>query len=601
MLRFYWRIVFRPYLWLIVAIAAATFVISLAEVASIGLIVPVAGIMIEPEQSAVNPVLVTLQRLAELAGLSPRPESIVMAGLLVVAVLVVLKNVLVLSKTYWVASLSGRVSNVFRARVFDAYLRSRFGKIMHRGRGAIYEDIVRAGSGIQAAITVGAQLLASATYVLTTLGLLIYLSWWATLIIGGLVFLGLRAMRVGLEHRSKWVGHQTHTLTQQRSALLVDAIDGARVVKAHTLEADTVARMDSLQGRMLPLTLRLGILREVPAIFFEVTGIMLVVLLVGLVFNFPQLGLTLPTLMALVVGLRRLMPAASGVNTSLVNLSTLLRQIEVADEVLHTLPREQSGSCAVSPNGVKTLQLEHVSFHYPGHTDARVLTDVHVTLRHGQVTALVGHTGTGKTTIADLLVRLYDPTFGRILVDGVDLRELELATWRRGTGYVGQDTFLFNATMRDNVVLWDTSICLEEVERAARVAQLHEFVLTLSDGYDTVVGDRGLKLSGGQRQRVAIARAILHEPDVLVFDEATSALDNVTEKAVHAAIGRLRSDAIVVLIAHRLSTVQDADQIIVLRDGRVVEQGQHEELLKARGEFWALYQGHEQELEFVSG
>ncbi len=601
MLKLYWRIVFRPYLWLIMLIAAATFLCSIAEVASIGLIVPVAGIMIEPELSAANPINVILQRLATLVGLSPRPESVVMAGLLVVAMLVLLKNGLMLARTRWVNWLMTTVSHQTRARMFEAYLRAQFSEITRRGRGAMFEDVDKASSGISNAILYGAQLLSATTYVLTTLGLLLYLSWWATLLVGGPVLLGVRYMRGALEERSKSIGRRLHELRQQQSALLVDALDGARVVKTHTFEATAVARLDYVQGGALPLAVRAAILGGVPVIFFEVTGILIVVLLVGMVFGFPTIGLTLPRLMAMIVGLRRLLPSASGVNTSLVQLSGVLRQIEVVDETLNVLPKEQSGRRPLSSGGVKTVQLEHVSFFYPGRDDSRVLHNVNLVFRRGHVTALVGHTGAGKTTIADLLVRLYDPTSGRILVDGVDLRELDLTTWRGSIGYVGQDTFLFNATLRDNIVLWDESICLEEVELAARSAQLHEFVGTLPDGYETLVGDRGLNLSGGQRQRVAIARAILHKPGVLIFDEATSALDNITEKAVHAAISRLRSDAIVVLIAHRLSTVQDADQIVVLRDGRVVEKGRYKPLLQARGQFWELYQGSEEALEFVAG
>jgi ABC-type multidrug transport system fused ATPase/permease subunit len=180
------------------------------------------------------------------------------------------------------------------------------------------------------------------------------------------------------------------------------------------------------------------------------------------------------------------------------------------------------------------------------------------------------------------------------------MREIDLVAWRKNIGYVGQDTFLFNSTLRENIALWNETVSLEEIEGAARVAQLDEFVQSLTEGYDTAVGDRGLKLSGGQRQRVAIARAILHRPGVLIFDEATSALDNVTEHAVHMAISQLRTDSVVILVAHRLSTVQDAEQIFVLHEGRVVEKGQHDSLLQARGHYWGLYKGHELEADFAT-
>ena len=165
---------------------------------------------------------------------------------------------------------------------------------------------------------------------------------------------------------------------------------------------------------------------------------------------------------------------------------------------------------------------------------------------------------------------------------------------------MGQDTFLFNTTLRDNIVLWNESVSQPAVKQTAQAAQLDEFVQSLPDGYDTVIGDRGMKLFGGQRQRVSIARAILHKPEILIFDEATSALDSITERAVFAAISRMRVDAIVIVIAHRMSTVQGADNIIVLEDGCVVEQGKHDDLMSVRGHYWGLHEGLARELESTS-
>jgi ABC-type multidrug transport system fused ATPase/permease subunit len=211
-------------------------------------------------------------------------------------------------------------------------------------------------------------------------------------------------------------------------------------------------------------------------------------------------------------------------------------------------------------------------------------------MERGSVTAVVGPTGSGKSSIANLLVGLYRPTSGRILVDGVDLAELDLSAWRKRVGYVSQDTILFNASIRDNIALWNDSFKSEAIEEAARLAQLHDFVAGLPEGYDTQVGDRGLRLSGGQCQRVAIARAILMRPAVLVLDEATSALDNLTEKAVYEAIAALRANSIVVAIAHRLSTIKDADRIVVLESGHVVETGTHSSLIVEGGSYSRLYE-----------
>lgn len=600
MLKLYWRIVFQPYFWLVLLISAATFVSSIAEVASIGMIVPVAGLMINPEESATNPINMVLSQLGMFFGMEPDQKSWVLIGMGVVALLVVIKNVLVVAKTRWVNILLHTVARVTRIRLFEAYMRAQYSEITRRGRGVMYEDIDKASGGVGNAIFVGVQLLTSVTYVITALGLLFYISWWMTLVVGGVALLSGRYLSSLLEGRSKLIARRIYDLGQRQTALLVDALDGVRVVKTHVFETSTVARANAIQSELMPLHVRAMMLRDVPTVFFEVAGIMLVVLMVGSTFTFPIIDLTLPQLMAMVVGLRRLLPALSGVNTTLVQLSGSLRHVEVVDEVLNKVPAEQSGSLCVSQSGVKKVQLDQVSFHYRGHTDARVLNDVDLTFRRGQVTALVGHTGSGKTTIADLLVRLYDPISGRVIVDGIDLRELDLAAWRQSIGYVGQDTFLFNSTLRDNIVLWNESASQAAVNWTAQAAQLDEFVQSLPDGYDTVIGDRGVKLSGGQRQRVSIARAILNKPEILIFDEATSALDTITERAVFAAISRMRVDAIVIVIAHRMSTVQDADNIIVLEGGCVVEQGKHDNLMGARGHYWSLHEGLELEGELES-
>jgi ABC-type multidrug transport system fused ATPase/permease subunit len=224
----------------------------------------------------------------------------------------------------------------------------------------------------------------------------------------------------------------------------------------------------------------------------------------------------------------------------------------------------------------RSLQLSHVSFSYDGR---RVLHDVCLEIRKGEMLALVGPSGAGKSTLADLLLRLYDPEEGAILLEGVDIREYALHAYRSLFGAVPQDTWLFHDTIRANILYGRPGFAQEDVERAARIANAHRFITQLPAGYDTVIGDRGLRVSGGERQRLALARALLHRPKLLILDEATSALDSESERQVQEAIGRIVVDTTVVVIAHRLSTVKAADRIAVLDRGRVVAAGRHEELL----------------------
>jgi subfamily B ATP-binding cassette protein MsbA len=230
---------------------------------------------------------------------------------------------------------------------------------------------------------------------------------------------------------------------------------------------------------------------------------------------------------------------------------------------------------------------EKVSFAYESEP---VLIDVDFTARKGEVVALVGPSGAGKSTLVDLIPRFYEPTAGRILVDGVDSRDIKLPSLRSLTGIVSQDTVLFNDTVANNIAYGATGRFTDaQIIAAARAANAHGFVSELPQGYDTVLGERGTRLSGGQRQRIAIARALLIDPPILILDEATSALDTESERLVQEAIDRLLAGRTVFVIAHRLSTIIHADQILVLDRGRVVERGTHQELLSRRGAYFRLY------------
>jgi subfamily B ATP-binding cassette protein MsbA len=234
-----------------------------------------------------------------------------------------------------------------------------------------------------------------------------------------------------------------------------------------------------------------------------------------------------------------------------------------------------------------TLTFDHVSFAYEAEP---VLTDVHFTARRGEVIALVGPSGAGKSTLVDLIPRFYEPTAGRIVVDGVDTRDIQLTSLRSLTGIVSQDTVLFNDTVRNNIAYGASErFTDEQIVAAARAANAHEFISEMPRGYETILGERGSRLSGGQRQRIAIARALLIDPPILILDEATSALDTESERLVQEAIDRLLAGRTVFVIAHRLSTVIHADQILVLDRGRVVERGSHQELLAQRGAYFRLY------------
>jgi ATP-binding cassette subfamily B protein/subfamily B ATP-binding cassette protein MsbA len=236
-----------------------------------------------------------------------------------------------------------------------------------------------------------------------------------------------------------------------------------------------------------------------------------------------------------------------------------------------------------APTRVDELRFEHVSFAY---TEGRpVVVDFDVQVTGGSVVALVGRSGAGKTTVTDLVARFHDPTEGRLLLNGQDIRSLTLRSYRLLLGIVQQDVFLFDGSVRDNIAYGRPTASQEEVEDAARRANAHEFIDPLPDGYQTLVGERGVKLSGGQQQRLAIARAFLASPQILILDEATSNLDTESEQLIQASMATLLAGRTTFVIAHRLSTIRRADLILLLEGGRIVERGTHESLMAARGAY----------------
>jgi ATP-binding cassette subfamily B protein/subfamily B ATP-binding cassette protein MsbA len=274
------------------------------------------------------------------------------------------------------------------------------------------------------------------------------------------------------------------------------------------------------------------------------------------------------------------------------SFSELQRSLAAMERVFELLELENDKPdrphAADSPQRVAELRFEGVEFAY--REGQPVVRDFNVTVPGGSVVALVGRSGAGKTTVTDLVARFHDPTTGAIRLNGVDIRDFKLVSYRELLAIVQQDVFLFDGSVRDNIAYGRHDATDEDIEDAARRANAHEFIVRLPDGYETFVGERGVKLSGGQQQRLAIARAILARPQILILDEATSNLDTESEQLIQASMSELLAGRTTFMIAHRLSTVRRANLILLMEDGRIVEQGAHESLMAARGLYYEMVQ-----------
>jgi subfamily B ATP-binding cassette protein MsbA len=269
----------------------------------------------------------------------------------------------------------------------------------------------------------------------------------------------------------------------------------------------------------------------------------------------------------------------------------LQETLGIFERVDHFLGQEKEESQGQALEGLsREIRYEKASFSYPG-TDAQVLQEIDITIPAGKIFAIVGPSGAGKSTLVDLIPRFYNPTSGRMLWDGIDLRKISLADLRHQMAIVTQDVLLFSDTIFENIAAGRPGrTTIEDVEKAAKVAQAHDFIAALPQGYDTMLEERGLNLSGGQRQRIAMARAILRNPPLLILDEATSALDSISEKAIQEALDGVMKGRTTIVIAHRLSTIINADQVIVIDHGRIVDRGTHEELIGSSTIYQELYQ-----------
>ena len=390
-----------------------------------------------------------------------------------------------------------------------------------------------------------------------------------------------------LAKRLRKQAEQSQSTLGSMLSVIDETLGGIRVIKAFNAQTYITGKFEEQNDQYARTSRRIDNTRDLASPFSEFAGVSVVAGLLyfgGTLILGGTSGLSAATFIGYIILFSQILTPAKALSSSfgaiqrgLVASERVLRVIDT-DPVLRDKP-----DAKILPDFSQQIELRNLQFRY---ADVPVLQNINLTIEKGKTVALVGPSGSGKSTLADLLPRFYDPTGGQILIDGHDVRDCTIHSVRDQMGIVTQESILFNDSILNNI-RFNTKATEAEVMAAARIANAHDFIMATPDGYQTMIGDRGGRLSGGQRQRLSIARAILRNPPILILDEATSALDTESEKLVQEALTRLMRSRTSLVIAHRLSTVQHADEIIVLHQGRIAERGTHDELLRQPG---GLYQ-----------
>ncbi len=414
-------------------------------------------------------------------------------------------------------------------------------------------------------------------------GYLLFLDWRLTLVS---IFMlpVITIVSTGFSNQARAVATQTQEKISDITSVLHEVVTGAKIVKSFTMEKEEIKKFEHVSEHMKQFALNASILRAAQAPLFNFLQAIAAVIVIWVGgFEIVSGRITATNLIAFFSGVLMLGDPIGGLSGLNVTIQIALVSAKRVFNVLDTRP---TVSEATDAKDVSILNGEvvfnDVSFKYESNNDL-VLRNINMSCRAGEVIAIVGHSGAGKSTLVSLIPRFYDPLKGEVIIDGHNVKEYKIMSFRKFIGIVPQETLLFSGTIKDNIAYGRMSATDKEVEEVAKMANAHDFIMSFPEQYNTIIGEKGIRLSGGERQRIAIARAFLRDPKILILDEATSSLDSESENLVQQALEKLMKGRTTFVIAHRLSTVKFANRIIVIDKGAIVEEGTHEELINKEG------------------
>jgi ABC-type multidrug transport system fused ATPase/permease subunit len=506
--------------------------------------------------------------------LSPFPkEYTVVVIVTFLASVFLLKGIFTLLEIWITSRFVWQVRERWMERILDRYMYGPYAKLIEQKQGVLTNNLVNETLGSAATLTYTLQFFSRLIIFIALYFTLLLNDWEVTLSLSFFTAIGILLFKQVSDAYSRGVGEAVLKLSQDINGLATENVAAFHQIKAFSLEKAICSLFQKKLVQLTQIMVKFQVISNAPSPIIEVVIVMVVSASLIYIQYFAEIGLVaaIPVLgMFTIIG-QRLFHLAASLISGRMEIISRLPSLELVHELAFGNRDMEDINSGEKFAGLKEdIELKNVSFSYPNRSP--VFKNINMKVPYGKMTAVVGPSGGGKSTLCDLLIGLTIPESGKIIVNGKSLSDYSRASWRSKIGFVSQESFMFNHSIRDNIRVGNPDIVDSEIEKAAIKAYAHEFIKGFPEGYDTIVGDRGAKLSGGQRQRIALARAIIRDPDLFIFDEATSALDTESEQYVQSSIEELGKTKTTIVIAHRLSTIKKADTVYRIENGKVTAE-----------------------------
>lgn len=503
-------------------------------------------------------------------GFEPQQRVIVIAMLILF--LIVVKNIVFMIRVSISNYFIWELRENWMQNIMNNFLYAPYYRVIENKQGVMVNNLISEPSNAAASLTDLIEYVAKIAVSIGLFCVLLFMDWKITMVVTFFFAILIGAVNRIAYRYSAYVGKMRLGLSQELTAQVSEAISGLREIKIFSIEKRIFSLFRDNLKLLTSLLIKFKIINRLPGPITEflIGGSLVIILLYINSILKKDIFSMLPFLGVFIIVSQKLSSNLALLYSQRNEIITFLPSLKLVFELSNSLEREKNRS-----NGIMIYNLtgdiifKDVRFSYSD--NQTLFNGLNLTIPYGKMTAIIGPSGSGKSTVADLLIGLFQKDKGEILIDGVDISEINISSWRKLVGFISQETFLLNNSIKENILAGKTSAAEDEIVEAAKKAGAHDFIMNLKEGYNTIIGDRGVKLSGGQRQRIAIARAIIRNPDLFIFDEATSSLDIETERMIQKSIEEIGREKTVLIITHRLSTIEKADLIYKIEDGKVEE------------------------------